>query len=193
MFGFWTFCVLFTATTAAVLNQPSQFVKINGESLPKNAFTPHFKLKPRIANGNRAELGSFPWHASLAIKYRIDGSEMDPTFCSGTILNEKWILTPAQCIKGAKAIRVDIGSVDINKPLISVYPDAFTLHPQYDNSNNKFKNNLALLRLPEKSKLDFTKSEGRYAPIRLPTRRQIDETFEGMESYFSGFGYPSIR
>lgn len=161
--------------------------------LPKNAFTSHFKLKPRIANGNRAELGSFPWHASLVIKYRSDSPDADQTFCSGAILNEKWILTTAQCVKGAYAIRVDVGSIDINKPLIRVLPDAFTLHPQYNNSNNKFKNNIALLRLSEKSQLDFTTSEGKYGPVRLPTRRQVDDTFDGYESYLSGFGYPSIR
>lgn len=161
--------------------------------IAKNAFTPHFKLKPRIANGNRADIGSFPWHASLAIKYRNSPPDADPTFCSGAILSEKWILTPAQCIQGAYGIRVDVGSVDINKPLISILPDAFTLHPQYDNSNLKFKNNIALLRLPENNKLDFSKSDGKYLPIRLPTRRQVDEEFIGQESYLSGFGYPSFR
>lgn len=161
--------------------------------MTKNAFTPHFKLQPRIANGDRAEIGSFPWHASMAVKYRGESTDADPTFCSGAILNEQWILTPAECINGAYAIRVDVGSVDINKPLISVYPDAFTIHPQYDNDKKKFKNNLALLRLPRNNQLDFSKSEGKYAPIRLPTRRQFDETFEGYESYLSGFGYPSIR
>lgn len=161
--------------------------------LPKSAFTPHSKLEPRIAKGDRAELGSFPWHASLVIKYRNDKPEDDPTFCSGAILNEKWILTTAQCIKGATAIRVDVGSVDINKPLVSVYPDAFTLHPQYDNSNNKFKNNIALLRLNEKNQFDFSKSEGKYGPIRLPTRRQVDESFEEAQAYLTGFGYPSMR
>lgn len=161
--------------------------------MSKNAFTPHFKLKPRIANGNRAELGSFPWHASLAIKYRNSPPDADPTFCSGAILNEKWILTPAQCIQGAYGIRVDIGSIDINKPLLSILPDAFTLHPQYDNDNSKFKNDIALLRLPENNMLDFSKSDGKYLPIRMPTRRQVDEEFIGQESYLSGFGYPSIR
>lgn len=149
------------------------------------------QIQPRIAIGDRAQIGEFPWHASLAIKYRENSASANPTYCSGAILNEKWILSTADCIENAISIRVDVGSVDINNPFLSVLPDAFTLHPQFN--EDKFKNNLALVRLPEKSKLIFTEevSQGRFAPIRLPKRRQSNESFEKYEAYFSGFGYSS--
>lgn len=149
------------------------------------------KLQPRIVNGDRAEIGEFPWHASLAIKYRQDNPTASPTFCSGAILNENWILSTADCIANAVTIRVDVGSTDINNPYLSVLPDAFILHPQFN--TDKFKNNIALVRLPEKSKLDFSDevSQRRYSPIRLPKRRQFSESFEKYEAYFSGFGISS--
>lgn len=98
-------------------------------------------------------------------------------------------MTQAECVSGAIKLRVDLGSVDINKPLISIYPDSYTLHPKFD--KNKFKNNIALLRLPEK--LDFNRSNGKYSPVRLPSISQIDELFVNSEAYFTGFGYPSQR
>lgn len=115
----------------------------------------------------------------------------DPTFCSGAILNENWILAPAECVAGASSLRVDIGSVEINSPAISVYPDAFTLHPEFN--KNKFKNNIALLRLSKENTLNFDEdvSQGRYSPIRLPRRSEVHKTFEGAEGFFSGFGLPS--
>lgn len=124
------------------------------------------------------------------IKYRSDHSTADPTFCSGAILNENWIITPAECVAGASSLRVDIGSVDINSPAISVYPDAFTLHPEYN--KNKFKNNIALLRLSKDNTLNFDVAQGRYAPIRLPRRSEVHKTFEGAEGFFSGFGLPKF-
>lgn len=160
--------------------------------MPKIERASSFKITGRIAGGNRAAVGDFPWHTSLVIKYPDDS--VRSAFCSGAILNEKWILTTADCVIGANGIRVDVGSVDINTPLLSVYPDAFVLHPQYDNSNNKFINNIAILRLSSKTMLNFTSvvAKNQYGPIRLPKKRQIDETFIGFESVFSGFGYPSI-
>lgn len=149
------------------------------------------KLQPRIVNGDRAQLGDFPWHASLVIKYRQDSATASPTFCSGAILNEYWILSTADCIANATSIRVDVGSVDINNPFLSVLPDAFIIHPQYN--QDKFKNNIVLLRLPESSKLIFSTevSQGRYLPVRLPKRRQINESFDNYEAYYSSFGYSS--
>lgn len=127
----------------------------------------------------------------MFIRYRTDDANAEPSHCSGAILNEKWIITPAECIQNAATVRVDVGSIDVNKPLIKVYPDALTLHPQFE--RNKFKNNIALLRLPENNLLDFASEEakGKYGPIRLPRKSQMDDDFIGTESYFSGFGYPS--
>lgn len=148
---------------------------------------------PLIANGDRANVGDFSWHALLIIKYRSNKPEDAPTFCSGAILNEKWLLTPAKCLRNAKTIRVDVGSVNINQPWRTVYPDSYTIHSQYDNTNNLIKYNLALLRLAEKDKFNFgdANARGRYAKIELPTKRQVNETFIKHRSYFSGFGYTS--
>lgn len=89
-------------------------------------------------------------------------------------------------------MRVDLGTVEINKPAVSVYPDAFTVHPKY--VRGKFDYNLGLLRLSGPNVLIFTNEPTpNFAPIRLPQRRQEHETFGGYETYFSGFGDKSPR
>ncbi|XP_031617468.1 venom protease-like [Contarinia nasturtii] len=191
MLRLWAFCILFTLTTAATLNKAPVFNKVNEEPMVRNAFPSTFTVMPRIANGNRAEVGVFPWHAFLIIKYRTNKPEDPPTFCSGAILNEEWIISTAECLSNAVTVRVDVGSVNINTPSRSVYPYSSTLHPDYNNTNGLFKNNIALLRLSGENMLNFDGVNGEYAPVRLPNKRQINETFVGYESYFTGFGYPS--
>lgn len=43
-----------------------------------------------IDNGASAGAGSLPWHVAI---YRDAGF-----FCSGSLINERWILTSAQCL-----------------------------------------------------------------------------------------------
>lgn len=136
-------------------------------------------------------VGDFPWHASLVVKYR-DNTEAAPTFCSGTILHENWILTTADCVSNAATIRVDVGSVEINTPLVTVYPDGLIVHPQF--KKDKLQNNIALLHLAEKDKLNFDKegARGKYAPVRLPTKDQLNNSFEQRDGCISGYGFASI-
>lgn len=79
----------------------------------------------------------------------------------------------------ASSIRVDVGSINIKEKILSVFPDAYTLHPEFD--ANKFENNIALLRLSGDNILDYTNKEATFAPIRLPQKRQINESFMGLE------------
>lgn len=114
-----------------------------------------------------------------------------PFYYSGFILNERWIIAPAHIIATAYSIRVDVGSVNISDPLVSVYPDAYTLHPKFNNKT--LKNNIALLQLTGENTLDFTsiRAIGKFAPIDLPRKSQIEKTFlEGEHTAFvSGFAF----
>lgn len=160
-------------------------IQLRNTFLPLST-SPH-RIVPQVTNGQKADVGQFPWHASLAILYRDQDITANATYCSGAILNEKWIIATADCVAKARSIRVDVGSISIDKPGVSVYPDAFAVHPRYN--KDKFTNNVALLRLPNNDLLKFpTDSSPSYAPVRLPQRRQKNETFVGYETYFSGFG-----
>jgi secreted trypsin-like serine protease len=47
----------------------------------------------RIVGGQVASPGQFPWQAAI-YKYTADGRY----FCGGSLYNEQWILTAAQCV-----------------------------------------------------------------------------------------------
>lgn len=74
-----------------------------------------------------ANVEDFPWHASVVIKYLKNKLTPYPLYHSGVILNEKWIIVAAHVIAGAVSIRVDVGSVNLSNPLVSVYPDAYIM------------------------------------------------------------------
>lgn len=140
-----------------------------------------------VSNFTLAENGDFPWHATIIIKYTDNTMTPYPSYFSGVILNEKWIIAPAKVIENAHSIRVDVGTVNITEPMLSVYPDAYTLHPEFD--GNKYENNIALLRLSGDNVLDYTKRRAKFSPIRLPQRRQFNESFVGFAAYISSYKF----
>lgn len=70
--------------------------------------------------------------------------------------------------------------------MLSIYPDAYTLHPEFD--GNKYENNIALLRLSGDNVLDYAKRKVKFSPIRLP---QVNESFMGseFEAYISSYKF----
>ena len=49
------------------------------------------KLNNRIVGGRQAQKGQFPYQVTLQV--------FGEHFCGGSILNEKWILTAAHCVR----------------------------------------------------------------------------------------------
>lgn len=147
-------------------------------------------VSPRIVQGLRASVGQFPWHALIAVQYHNDNTNKF-VYCSGTILNEHWIISNADCVKNARTIYADLGSVDAYKPLQRVWPEYYVIHPQF-NANN-FQNNIALLRFPSNRPIQIpNKPHPELRPVRLPRLSQRTQTFENAEAYFTGYGYNSI-
>lgn len=141
----------------------------------------------RITYAPRAQLAQFPFHALLVVQYRNDNTNRF-TYCGGAILNELWFLATADCITNARTIRIELGTVQLTRLPVTVYPELSVIHPQYD--VNRFRNNLALLRLPLNRPLYFPSGPNpSYYPVRLPSLRQLNATFEGEDTYFTGFGY----
>ncbi|XP_068897256.1 brachyurin-like isoform X3 [Tenebrio molitor] len=70
---------------------------------------PNSKPEARIVGGQVASPGQFPWQAAI-YKYTADGRY----FCGGSLYNEQWILTAAQCVIDATEFSIQLGSNQLN-------------------------------------------------------------------------------
>lgn len=141
----------------------------------------------RIVGGQQARVGQFPWHALFAVQYYNDNTNKI-VYCGGAILNEHWVITTADCVKNARTIYADLGSISSKRPLYRAWPSYYVLHPQH--KPEKFQNNIALVHFA--TPIPFPqKPNPEIRPIRLPRLSQRNELFVNAESYYAGFGFNS--
>lgn len=141
------------------------------------------ELSDEIMMHGVAKPGQFPWHVLLVEK----NANMTNSYCGGAILNERWIITSADCVSDARDIRVDVGSIDARKPMMSVYPESVKIHPQY--ARHFYHNNIALLRLPIDKPLVFPNElNPAFRSVRLPRWSQRFQRFVNQMGYYTGFG-----
>ena len=90
----------------------------------------------RLANGQSAEPGQYPYYVSLIYEHPLNDNPLP--FCGGAILNDRWILTAGYCIRVGEevdGIVVKAGNIYQSKPSeteqLSRGAKYFT-HPLYD-------------------------------------------------------------
>ncbi|RZC41951.1 Trypsin and/or DUF1986 domain containing protein [Asbolus verrucosus] len=108
----------------------------------------------RIIGGNPARAGQFPFIAAIHI-----ATNSGTYFCSGTLINNQWVLTAGQCVDGALLLTIRLGSNSLegNDPnALRLATDTYTLHPEYN--PDTLDNDIAVIkfRLP----ITFTESAG---------------------------------
>ncbi|KAM7312924.1 brain-specific serine protease 4 [Ixodes scapularis] len=116
----------------------------------------------RIVGGDDAYDGEFPWIASV----RLYGQH----FCGGTILNKRWIVTAAHCLrsKPPRYFTVRLGEYNVREAepdhaIQDIRLVRYVIHPQYS-VPKRYNNDIALLELSKD--IEFN----RYViPICLPS------------------------
>ena len=98
----------------------------------------------RIVNGDEVNRGSHPWQISLR------DTQYSAHKCGGSIIDERWILTAAHCVKRETQVYyVTIGAHEINDAGEGIRKTVKTVvHPDYNDHSTD--NDIALLKLQEK-------------------------------------------
>lgn len=100
----------------------------------------------RITGGSETLANQYPWVAHLRVFFWSGDSAM----CTGTLINQQWILTAAHCTYGVVNVTVTLGAHDIttfnaNQQVFYV-SRTWNIHPQWRYGD--VENDIALIQLP---------------------------------------------
>jgi secreted trypsin-like serine protease len=128
-----------------------------------------------IINGSAAKLGEWPWQVEITR----NGS----TWCGGSLLSDRWVLTAAHCVDGQTAAQLAVRAGLINHAVPGPQVQTrsvlnFQIHPDWDSA--AIDNDVALIRLS--SAVTF----GRYVqPIDI----EESEVPVGTMAFVTGWGW----
>ncbi|KAK3932476.1 CLIP domain-containing serine protease 2 [Frankliniella fusca] len=147
----------------------------------------------RIINGKIASIGQFPWMALLGYRSRANVTFL----CGGTLINERYVLTAAHCIRSQnRPVVVRLGEFNLTEPVDCDFnkvcaPPAEDIaiediisHPNFNIRN--IKHDIALIRL-SRSVAEYTDF---VRPICLPVGLNVtdDKKFK-----IAGWGKTDFR
>lgn len=143
-------------------------------------FASSWKIQSRIYGGKAAEPGQFPFLVSFRSK-SYDGNEHD---CGGAILNDRFVLLAAHCIKRSS-------------PEPSAYVVAVDAHNQYDGEIYSVKKIYVHEHYVSSIILDDIAIVEVDGPIRFSDKVQpieLEPEFigSGVEAMVAGFGEPDV-
>ncbi|XP_065499649.1 coagulation factor IX [Caloenas nicobarica] len=106
--------------------------------------TPIIKTGTRVVGGSDSMRGEVPWQVYLVNSHGVG-------FCGASIINEKWVVTAAHCLKPGEITAVageyntnEDDNTEQRRKVVKILP-----HPTYNATINKHHNDIALLELDQ--------------------------------------------
>ncbi|CAG9105521.1 unnamed protein product [Plutella xylostella] len=151
----------------------------------------------RLIGGMKAGLYQFPWMALISHSTR-SGLKFQ---CGGTLINDRYVLTAAHCMKNLQIAGVRIGEYDyrtetdcVGEPpkveceskIQDIRVEEAILHPAYSGRPGPVLNDIGLLRLSKK--VDFTPKNAK--PICLPITHELrTRPIANLNATLAGWGF----
>uniref|UniRef100_U5EHU2 CLIP domain-containing serine protease n=1 Tax=Corethrella appendiculata TaxID=1370023 RepID=U5EHU2_9DIPT len=153
-------------------------------------------LKNRIVGGEITHISDYPWMARL---YYNLGQGKFGYRCGGSLINDRYVLTAAHCIKAIpatwKLIQVRLGDWDsesehdcedddCSDPVVDVDVESVTVHNEYSPSSKAQYNDIALIRMRRAVRYtDWVK------PVCLPVTATLkNKDVTGVKLFVAGWG-----
>ncbi|XP_073950646.1 CLIP domain-containing serine protease B4-like [Choristoneura fumiferana] len=153
----------------------------------------------KLLGGLTLEPHEYPWMALIA--YGIKGGMQFQ--CSGTLINERYVLTAAHCILEQRLAGVRIGEFDLESaadcrgmephlmcedPIQDLTIEEAIVHPDY-RRNPTFNNDIGMLRLKKPVNLTFENAK----TICLPVSKDLqNRNASGINATIAGWGISDI-
>lgn len=153
------------------------------------SFPKKFQIKPRIINGQKAQLAQFPYMVSLREKKKTNDLTFFEDFCGAALISDYWVISAAHCFGGRRSkltsntddIRIIVGTNYVYLYGTFYEVESISLHDEYSLSN--YSNDLVLIK--SRTQVIFGKS---VHPIAI-SKKWIEP---GKVAVFCGFGCTDI-
>ncbi|KAL0964838.1 hypothetical protein UPYG_G00329690 [Umbra pygmaea] len=146
----------------------------------------------KIVGGTIAAIQSHPWMAAIFWNGRRPTERV--FHCGGSLISSCWVLTAAHCLPdgfhtAAQTLSVTLGKNAINETDVTkeqtFQVEEVIIHPEFDNSEGNFNNDIALLRL-QAIKGQCAQESGSVRTVCLPPANRALRT--GTSCEIAGYG-----
>ncbi|KAK7865648.1 hypothetical protein R5R35_006905 [Gryllus longicercus] len=132
---------------------------------------------PRVISGIQATRGQFPYQVALYLNGR--------SFCGGSLISTRWVLTAAHCASGISTFTVYLGAQNLNaaneEGRVIIETTSKIVHPSY--SSLLISNDVAVVNLNQDVQLNNL--------IQTISLASGSNLFEGSAARVSGWGKTS--
>ncbi|XP_065356597.1 serine protease 1-like [Calliphora vicina] len=159
----------------------SAFDLHGAEVSQRNVVVAAIEPEGRITNGQTASVGQFPYQVGLSLKLSATSS----SWCGGSLIGNKWILTAAHCTDGVQSVTVYLGATVRTSAEVkhTVSKSDFIIHSGWNSIT--LKNDISLIKIPS------TAYTAKIKAVKLPAIASSYSTYAGDKVVASGWGRTS--